>query len=242
MKGQATTVEGDHGKSGFNPTKARPDVARTKKTQVTAVGLLLVCGWGFNSGARGQAAIAFVPGIGAIPSGETLTVTPAVSADRRYVRLSVDAFFNSFNGFTPFNVQGAVGGGGGLGGFGGLAGMNGVMGQVGFGGAGSGMSASAFFGPGAEALAGPVPFPGGLAELGPPRGDPLNPDAATQPNAWPEREAVPDEPAGFAEPAPQGAGNGRGVRAANRHVPRQHRTSPRKSTRRPSSAAQGSTH
>jgi len=207
------------------------------KAQVAVVSLIMVLGWGFNSGARGQTGIAFVPGIGAIPSGATLTVTPAVSADRRYVRLSVDAFFNSLNGFTTFNVPGAVSGGGGAGAFGGLAGMNGVIGQVGFGGAGNGMSASASFGPRAEALAGPVPFGGGLADFGPPRGDPLNPGAATLPGAWPEGEAAADEAVAFAEPAPQRSGNGRGVRAANRHVPRQHQTSPRKSTRRRSLAA-----
>ena len=73
--------------------------------------------------------IAFVPDIGAVPTGATMTVTPVVSADRRYVRLSVNAFFNDLNGFTTFPVLGAAGGGGGAGAFGGVggyAGMNGV--------------------------------------------------------------------------------------------------------------------
>ena len=43
-----------------------------------------------------------------------MTVTPAVSADRRYVRLSVNPFFNDVNGFTSFTTPlGAVGGAGG---------------------------------------------------------------------------------------------------------------------------------
>ena len=58
-------------------------------------------------------AVAFDPIIGIAPSGQTLTVTPAVSADRRYVRLSVNGFFNTVNGFSSFTTPlGAVGGGG----------------------------------------------------------------------------------------------------------------------------------
>ena len=42
-----------------------------------------------------------------------MTVTPAVSADRRYVRLSVNPYFNAVNGFSTFTTPlGAVGGGG----------------------------------------------------------------------------------------------------------------------------------
>jgi hypothetical protein len=74
-----------------------------------------------------QAQIAYVPNIGAIPSGATMTVTPAVSADRRYVRLSVDAFFNDFNGFTTVSFPGGAVGGNFGGGF--AAGMNGLIGD-----------------------------------------------------------------------------------------------------------------
>lgn len=86
----------------------------------------------------GQGAVAFDPIVGAAPTGETMTVTPAVSADRRYVRLSVNAFFNTVNGFssftTPLGAVGGVGsGGGGLGGGagGGLGGLGGGLGGVG---------------------------------------------------------------------------------------------------------------
>ena len=88
----------------------------------------------------GQGAVAFDPIIGSAPSGQTMTVTPAVTADRRYVRLTVNGFFNTVNGFTSFNTPlGAVGGvgasgGGGLGGGGlggGLGGLGGGLGGVG---------------------------------------------------------------------------------------------------------------
>jgi hypothetical protein len=89
------------------------------------LGLMLAMGHGFEPVARGQGAIAYTPIVGAVPSGATLSVTPAVSADRRYVRLSVNPYFNTLNGFTSYTSQlGAVGGGGA----GGFAGMNGLMG------------------------------------------------------------------------------------------------------------------
>jgi len=258
---QAPTSQTDDGKGGFNPRKARPDVAGIRKTKVIVVGLIMVLGWGFNSGARGQSSIAFVPDIGSIPTGETLTVTPAVSADRRYVRLTVDAFFNGLLGFTTINIPGAVsggfGGGGGVGGGlgggvggglgggvggglggavgGGFGGMNGVIGQGGFGGAGSGMSAGASFRPGAEPLAGPVPFGAESGEFGPPHGDPLDPNTVAMASAQPEGAGPADQARGVAEPAPLTAGDGRAVRAANKHVPRQRRASPRRSSRRSSS-------
>ena len=34
----------------------------------------------------------------------TLTVTPVVSADRRYVRMTLTPFFNTINGFSTFTV------------------------------------------------------------------------------------------------------------------------------------------
>jgi hypothetical protein len=88
----------------------------------------------------GQAA-AFDPIIGSAPTGQTMTVTPVVSADRRYVRLSVNPFFNAVNGFTTFTTplgaaSGAGGGGGGAGGLGGVGG--GGMGGAGGLGAGGG--------------------------------------------------------------------------------------------------------
>jgi len=92
---------------------------------------LLAC---VPSSAKAQA-IAYVPQVGFIPTGQTMTVTPAVSADRRYVRLTVDAFFNALNSIQNFSFPGAgvSGGGFGGGGFGG-----GGFGGGGFGGGGVG--------------------------------------------------------------------------------------------------------
>jgi hypothetical protein len=86
-------------------------------------------------------AVAFQPVVGALPSGPILNVTPVVSADRRYVRLSLTPQFIANAGFNTYSVPAAVGGGpggpralGGLGmgmGAGGggqfLAGMNGIV-------------------------------------------------------------------------------------------------------------------
>ena len=65
-------------------------------------------------------------GIGVVPDGEFLGVTPVVSADRRYVRLSVNPNFSSVTGFTSFPVPAAVSGGGAVGFGAGPAGINGV--------------------------------------------------------------------------------------------------------------------
>jgi hypothetical protein len=86
--------------------------------------------------ARAQA-VGFQPGIGSFPNGVILPATPVVSADRRYVRLTLNPQFNALEGLDPFTVPAAVSGGGagagGLGGFGGLgggrfvAGMDGII-------------------------------------------------------------------------------------------------------------------
>ncbi len=60
----------------------------------------------------GFGAIAFQPIPGNIPDGVTLRVTPVVSADRRYVRMTLSPNFISFQGFQNFPTTGAVGGGG----------------------------------------------------------------------------------------------------------------------------------
>ena len=105
-----------------------------KRMMSCALGLFALAG-SLQSPAKAQ--IAYTPDIGAIPIGSTMTVTPAVSADRRYVRLTVNAFFNDLNNIQTFSFPGgAVGGnfGGGFGGFGGgfAAGMNGVIGDEGY--------------------------------------------------------------------------------------------------------------
>lgn len=85
-------------------------------------------------------AVAFAPVIGSAPDGVFLPVTPVVTADRRYVRLSLSPMFFGFDHFDTFIVPAAVGGGGagGLGG-GGLGGLGGGgLGGLGGGGAGGG--------------------------------------------------------------------------------------------------------
>ena len=65
-------------------------------------------------------AVAFQPNVATIPDGVAMTAVPAVSVDRRYVRLSVNPSFQTVDGFTnvgiPFGVAGmgsATGAGGG---------------------------------------------------------------------------------------------------------------------------------
>lgn len=83
------------------------------------VGLLLLVAPLFEADASAQA-VGFQPVTAPLPSGVGLNVAPAVSADRRYVRLGVNAGFNDIKGFTNFTVPAAVGGG--------AAGMNGPLG------------------------------------------------------------------------------------------------------------------
>jgi hypothetical protein len=139
---------------------------------------LLVCTLvgGVQSSARAQ--IAYIPEVGFVPTGATMTVTPVVSADRRYVRLSVNAFFNNLNFFSTFSFPGgAVSGGQNFGGAGGglNAGMNGVIGDDGYqsgvqvGARPSGATAG---GQSGELRAGPLPFDGVPAG-----GDPMFPNA-----------------------------------------------------------------
>ena len=60
----------------------------------------------------GPGSVAFVPTPTPLFIGPTLTVVPVVSADRRYVRMSLTPQFNSLNGFTTIQVPAAVGGSG----------------------------------------------------------------------------------------------------------------------------------
>jgi hypothetical protein len=96
---------------------------------LVAVGLLAL----FVPHARAQV-IAYQPVINSIPDGAILNVTPVVTADRRYVRLTVSPFFSTFDGFQNFVIPGAVTGGNGLGG--GLGGLGGGLGGGGLGGGG----------------------------------------------------------------------------------------------------------
>ena len=98
--------------------------------RVAALGMLIAAGAGFGASAKGQ--VAFAPQVGSILDGVDLQATPVVSADRRYVRMTLSPYFNTVNGFTTYSGQlGAVGGGGfgggALGAGGGFAGMNGPI-------------------------------------------------------------------------------------------------------------------
>ena len=96
----------------------------------------------------GQGGVGFQPIIGQINDGVTMTVNGVVSADRRYVRLSIIPVFQqlidlqtftSVGGGQASGQQGGFGGGGGGGGFGGGGGgQQGGGGQFGFGGIGGG--------------------------------------------------------------------------------------------------------
>ncbi len=147
--------------------ESEPDMSRSFRA-VAAVGLIVASGGYFDTVAHGQGAVAFQPSIGFVPNGATMTATPVVTPDRRYVRLTVNPFFNTVNGFTTYSSPlGAVGGTG----FGGFGGMNGVNA-----GGGTGMGPGGPMGPGSPlltgyGLAGPLPPPAAVA------GDPFNTNA-----------------------------------------------------------------
>lgn len=60
----------------------------------------------------GFGAVAFQPQIASLNDGVFLQVTPVVSADRRYVRMTLSPTFNVVTGLTTLSVPAAVGGGG----------------------------------------------------------------------------------------------------------------------------------
>ncbi len=72
----------------------------------------------------GFGSVAFVPQVQSFPNGVQLQVTPVVSADRRYVRMTLSPNFTAIEGFDTIQVPAAVGGGG-LGG--GSAAINGTI-------------------------------------------------------------------------------------------------------------------
>ena len=103
--------------------------------------LVVLCGLSvfvhtLGRSARAQS-VAFQPVISEFPNGVSLSTTPVVSADRRYVRIGVTAQFTNIEGFSNYAFPGgAVSGGGGRGGIGGFGGIGG--GGGGGGGAGGG--------------------------------------------------------------------------------------------------------
>ena len=64
----------------------------------------------------GAGAVAFTPQVGTLPDGVQLSVVPVVSADRRYVRLSLAPQFNTVDSLTTLTFPAAAVGGGGFGG------------------------------------------------------------------------------------------------------------------------------
>ena len=64
----------------------------------------------------GAGAVAFQPQVGVLPDGVQLSVTPVVSSDRRYVRLSLAPQFTTVDSLTTLTFPAAAVGGGGLGG------------------------------------------------------------------------------------------------------------------------------
>jgi hypothetical protein len=127
-----------------------------RKSAFVLVGVLVLASQGVETPVRGQA-VGFQPVVGSFPSGSTLTVTPAVTADRRYVRMSVNPFFNNLLGFDTYSVPAAVTGGAGMNGaLGGLGGGGGI-GGIGGGGAGGGGFRATGLGMGMPRVAGGEP-------------------------------------------------------------------------------------
>ena len=123
--------------------------------KAAALGLVMLSGAWFDGVARGQ--IAYQPVVSPILNGVALNVTPVVSADRRYVRMTLSPYFNTVNGFTTYSAQvGAVGGGN-------FAGMGGAIGGVGMGGPMAPMTGYSATG---TYLAGDFPPPAVRAGLG----------------------------------------------------------------------------
>ena len=184
-----------------------------KRLMGYALGLFTLLG-GMQTTAKAQ--IAYVPGIGFIPTGATMTVTPVVSADRRYVRVGVNAFFNDLNGFSTFSFPGgAVGGGNfGGGGFGGAvaAGMNGVIDEDGYESGtlvGSGMNAQGAGREAGQMRAGPLP--NGAFGMG----DPLLNDGMNQAGGFGPMAGFEGDEEAMAQAMAMEFNRGRSVRAAS---------------------------
>jgi hypothetical protein len=96
-----------------------------------ALGLVMVSTAWFQGVARGQA-VAYEPIVSPLLNGTALTATPVVSADRLYVRMTLNPYFNTVNGFSTYSAPvAAVSGGGNLAGMGGVIGGGGLVGPSG---------------------------------------------------------------------------------------------------------------
>ena len=103
-----------------------------RKWRAAALGLVVASGAWFDTKASAQA-VAYTPQVSSILNGAALQATPVVSADRRYVRMTLTPYFNTVNGFTTYTAPLAAVSGGGAGSIGG--GLGGAGGGGGLGGA-----------------------------------------------------------------------------------------------------------
>jgi hypothetical protein len=200
-------------------------------TTAAAFGLITLGIQGLLPHARGQA-IAYEPVIGQALTGSTLGVTPVVSADRRYVRLTVNPSFNVLNGFTTFGIPGAVSGGPSV-----NAGMNGVIGPVGLD-DGSAINPYGLAGNIGGMRAGPLPSNDGLgAGNSLARSDMVMGGPASMMDGWPEGEFDVSEilPSGMSNRSIAG-GAQRGKGSAKAVSSRQRRAATRKAAAQSKSA------
>jgi hypothetical protein len=172
---------------------------------IAAAGLLIL----IAPSARGQ--VAFAPQVGSFPNGVVMSATPAVSFDRRYVRLGMNPQFTVLEGIDPFLIPAAVSGGpgGGLGGGGGGGGAGGVVGLAGMNGPIAGPAAQASL-PRSGGDPGGYPAPaagfGGSSDFEDqlrPAATPARPPMARQaPSAKARRKGGTSKPARINAPAP----------------------------------------
>lgn len=154
---------------------------RPGTSALTLVGLVALA-------SEASAQVAFQPGVGTFQNGVTLSATPAVSADRRYVRLTLVPGFNALEGFDTVPVPAAVSGGGfrsvgvpveNFAGMGGLIGAD----PSGYGPRASGVEPTgAFASPMASALLGGDAGPFDRPRFAPARGDLLPRQARRRPS------------------------------------------------------------
>jgi hypothetical protein len=197
---------------------------------VVLLGLVAGVGPAFDSSALAQG-IAFQPEVSPLFSGALVGVTPVVSADRRYVRMSLNVSFSQINGFTNYSVPAAVSGG--PGGPGALSGLNGLLGGGGGGGGGVGRGGSLNQREGP--LAGPF-APGG--DSGPPVfRDGRNPDAGNWPKILSNGEGAAEVDRPAVAVANSGAGQRRTVRANMKAIQSQRAAALRASRQQTSAAS-----
>ena len=122
------------------------------------VALTSLLALGSQRPAHAQGAAAFVPVIGSFPDGVQMNAVPVVSADRRYVRLTMNTQFTSLQSFTTVEIPLAVGGGG-IGGFGGFGGGGGGGGGAGGGAGGGGGVGGGRIAAGMDGIIGPAGGP-----------------------------------------------------------------------------------